>query len=265
MSSLKAVLDGQENLIEVESVKKYFQSGKSSLQVLDDISFNMRKGTITCIVGASGCGKSTLLRAIAGIDTDYEGKITIEGKEITKPEKNLGLVFQEHRLFPWLTVKQNIEYALDGMPKVEKEKLSSEYIRLVGLEGFEKSFPAQLSGGMAQRAGIARALVNRPPVLLLDEPFGALDTFTKISMQNELKRIQKTSGTTMLMVTHDIDEAVYLADQIIVLSARPGKIKKTINVELPEPRKRNDYDFLMLRSKIFAMFFEETRVEDYTI
>lgn len=251
--------------IRVDHVSKSFLTNGTELPVLEDISFSMPRGSITCIVGASGCGKSTLLRAIAGIDPRHEGTIRIDGKTITRPEKNIGMVFQEPRLFPWLTVEKNIHYALDGVNQEKKQELTEQYIQLVGLTGFEKAYPAQLSGGMAQRAGIARALVNQPPVLLLDEPFGALDTFTKITMQNELKRIQATSDTTMIMVTHDIDEAIFLSDQIIVLTSRPGRMKALEIVELPEPRQRNEFDFLMFRKKIYGMFFDEKIVEDYSI
>lgn len=243
--------------IKIENLNKYFRRKGEPLHILDHISFEVEKGEIVCIVGASGCGKSTLLRSILGLDSRHEGSIMIDGKEILKPEKERGMVFQEHRLFPWLTVEQNVGYALNGGTKEERGELIQHYIDLVGLHGFEKSYPRQLSGGMAQRAGIARALVNNPSVLLLDEPFGALDTFTKISMQKELKRIQQESHTTMLLVTHDIDEAVFLADKIVVLSARPGRIKRVVPVHLPAPRDRNSYEFLELRKLIYNEFFDK--------
>ena len=247
--------------IQIDHVNKFFDRGEEKLQILDDISFSVEKGQIACIVGASGCGKSTLLRAIAGLDPNHEGKILVDGQEVLKPEKTRGMVFQEHRLFPWMTVKKNIAYALNGYDSKEKWELVKAHINLVRLNGFENSYPRQLSGGMAQRAGIARALVNNPPVLLLDEPFGALDTFTKINMQSELKRIQKESGTTMILVTHDIDEAVFLADKIIVLSNRPGKIKEIISVDLQEPRDRNSIEFLNIRRKIYEQFFDDSHLE----
>ena len=225
------------------------------MHILDDINFSVKKGEVICIVGSSGCGKSTLLRAICGLDPDHEGTVRIDGTEITGPDKRRGMVFQEHRLFPWLTVSQNVGYALNGISKEEKQEKVTQYIALVGLQGFENSYPRELSGGMAQRAGIARALVNNPSVLFLDEPFGALDAFTKISMQKELKRIQKQAHTTMLLVTHDIDEAVYLADKIIVMSERPGRIQKIVPVKLPEPRDRNSYEFVEIRKIIYNEFF----------
>lgn len=252
-----------ENYIQVENVNKYYLRGDEKMPILQNVSFSVAKGEMVCIVGASGCGKSTLLRAIAGLDPAYEGVIKVNGQPVVKPEKSRGIVFQEHRLFPWMTVRQNIMYGLSKMDKKTKKQLVDQHINLVRLNGFENSYPRQLSGGMAQRAGIARALVNNPPVLLLDEPFGALDTFTKINMQRELKRIQKESKTTMILVTHDIDEAVFLADKVIVFTSRPGKIEATINVELPETdgnfRDRNSIEFLNVRRRIYDLFFKENK------
>lgn len=243
------------DFITVSGLTRQFSSAEGTLTALSDVSFTVKKGEMICIVGASGCGKSTLLRAVAGLDPEHEGSVTIDGREIVRPEKTIGIVFQEHRLFPWLTVEKNIGFALNGVSREERAERVSRYIRLVGLNGFEKALPAQLSGGMAQRAGIARALVNEPPVLLLDEPFGALDAFTKITLQDELKRIQKESHTTMLMVTHDIDEAVYLSDRVIVLSSRPGRIREILPIDLPEPRDRNSMEFLEVRRRVYAPFF----------
>ena len=207
-----------------------------------------------------------MLRTIAGLDTEYEGEVVVDGKRVTKPEKSRGMVFQEHRLFPWLNIEDNIKYVLNEGTKEEKQRKVQEHIELVGLKGFEKAYPKQLSGGMAQRAGIARALVNQPEVLLLDEPFGALDAFTKIQMQQEVKRIHKTEGKTMILVTHDIDEAVFLADRIVVMSSRPGTIKRIVDVELAEPRNRNNTDFLAIRKLIFNEFFAEQQIDlDYVI
>ena len=252
--------------LKITNVNKFFEKDGETFQVLKDINLTVREGEFVCIVGASGCGKSTLLRSIAGLDTNHEGEITVNGERVTKPEKTRGMVFQEHRLFPWLNVEDNISYVLNEGTKEEKAKNVKEHIELVGLSGFEKSYPRQLSGGMAQRAGIARALVNRPEILLLDEPFGALDAFTKIQMQQEVKRIHKQVGTTMILVTHDIDEAVYLADRIVVMSARPGTIKRVVNVELAEPRNRNNFEFLSIRKEIFNEFFAEQQIDlDYVI
>ena len=248
----------ENNYIIVKGLHKYFsQRGNDQMHILDDINFSVKKGEVICIVGSSGCGKSTLLRAICGLDTDHEGTVLIDGTEVIGPNKHRGMVFQEHRLFPWLTVAQNVGYVLNNMSKNEKKEKVQHYIDLVGLHGFEKSYPHELSGGMAQRAGIARALVNTPSVLFLDEPFGALDAFTKISMQKELKRIQRKSQMTMLLVTHDIDEAVYLADRVIVMSERPGRIRRIVPVELPKHRDRNSYEFVEIRKIIYDEFFTE--------
>lgn len=246
-----------EEYIKVDHVSKWFEHPKDRLHILNDVTFSVKKGEIVCIVGASGCGKSTLLRCILGLEPEHDGTITVNGEVVTKPKKNRGIVFQEHRLFPWMTVSQNIGFALTGVEKTEAEELIKKHINLVRLEGFENAYPKALSGGMLQRAGIARALVNNPPVLLLDEPFGALDAFTKITMQQELKRIQQESGTTMLMVTHDIDEAVYLADKVIVFSARPGSIKDVVDINLPKQRDRNSIEFLNVRKRIYDEFFTD--------
>lgn len=256
----------KNDYVKIESVNKFFEKDGEKFQVLKDINLEIKEGEFVCIVGASGCGKSTLLRSIAGLDVEHEGRIQVNGEEVIKPEKTRGMVFQEHRLFPWLNIEDNISYVLNEGSKEEKAKKVADHIELVGLKGFEKAYPKQLSGGMAQRAGIARALVNQPELLLLDEPFGALDAFTKIQMQQEVKRIHKTEGTTMILVTHDIDEAVFLADRIVVMSSRPGTIKRVVNVELAEPRNRNNSEFIAIRKLIFNEFFAEQQIDlDYVI
>ena len=260
--------------IQVHDLKRTFQkqtgSGlkkqKEELLVLNNINFSVLKGEFICIVGGSGCGKSTLLRAMAGLDAGYEGSIQIDGKEVRSPKKERGVVFQEARLFPWLTVEDNVIFALNEGTTAEKKQKAKECLNLVGLSGFEKSLPKELSGGMAQRTNIARALVNNPYILFLDEPFGALDAFTKIQLQNELLNIKKKEKSTMIMVTHDIEEAVYLADRIIVMDRNPGRIKDIVTVNLPRPRNRNDYDFVRIRQKIYSYFFQGKVVqEEYNI
>ncbi|MCD7921576.1 MAG: ABC transporter ATP-binding protein [Clostridiales bacterium] len=252
--------------ITVEHLNKSFLIGGQRLSVLEDISFEVKKGEVICIVGGSGCGKSTLLRTIAGLDRRYEGSIQVEGQEIDGPKKSRGLVFQESRLFPWLTVEGNVLFALDEGSKQEKQEKAQKMIDLVGLRDFADVYPNALSGGMAQRTNIARAMVNNPPILLLDEPFGALDAFTKVQLQNELLKIEKTEETTLLFVTHDIEEAVYLADRVIVLSARPGKIEEIVSVDLPRPRDRNDQYFTELKKRIYAHFYNvEQMHEEYNI
>lgn len=258
--------------IQIQNLKRSFQKQsekgrqKESFEVLSGLNFSILKGEFICIVGGSGCGKSTLLRAMAGLDPDYEGQILIDGQEVRSPKKERGMVFQEARLFPWLTVEDNVVFALNEGSESEKREKAHKCLELVGLSGFEKSLPKQLSGGMAQRANIARALVNNPYILFLDEPFGALDAFTKIQLQNELLNIKQKEKSTMIMVTHDIEEAVYLADRIIVMDKNPGRIKDIVITDLPRPRNRNDLEFVRLRKKIYSYFFERKEIEeDYTI
>ena len=246
-----------EAFIQVDNVSKTFY-GDKTFTAIQDISFSMTKGEFLCIVGQSGCGKSTLLRIMAGIDPVHEGTVTINGDTVKKPDKTRGIVFQESRLLDWMTVKSNVGFALQNMPKAEKDKLVDEYISLVGLTDFKRSYPRELSGGMAQRVSIARALVNRPEVLFMDEPFGALDYMTKINMQNELLRIREKSRMTVIFVTHDIDEAVYLSDRILVMSKNPGKVKEIILNTQPSPRDRNSADFFRIRKQVYDCFFINT-------
>lgn len=243
-----------EDFIVVDNVSRIF-TGENTVTALQDISFSMEKGDFLCIVGQSGCGKSTLLRIMAGIDPTHEGTVKINGKLVKKPDKSRGVVFQESRLLDWMSVSQNVGFPLSGMSKAEKTALVSEYVSLVGLSDFKNSYPRELSGGMAQRVSIARALVNQPEVLFMDEPFGALDYMTKINMQNELLRIRNNNSMTVIFVTHDIDEAVYLSDKILVLSKNPGKIKKIIVNDLPFPRDRNSESFFRIRKQVYDCFF----------
>jgi len=229
------------NFIEVDNVSRTF-TGENTVTALQDISFTMQRGEFLCIVGQSGCGKSTLLRIMAGIDPVHEGTVKINGKPVTGPDKSRGVVFQESRLLDWMSVSQNVGFPLSGMSKAEKTALVNDYVSLVGLSDFKNSYPRELSGGMAQRVSIARALVNQPEVLFMDEPFGALDYMTKINMQNELLKIRNNNTMTVIFVTHDIDEAVYLSDKILVMSKNPGKIKKNDSQrsglsQRPEQRK----------------------------
>jgi sulfonate transport system ATP-binding protein len=217
----------------------------------------VRLGEFVSIIGSSGCGKSTLLRIIAGLETDYAGSAVFDGARISGPGLERGVVFQEHRLFPWLTVQENVAFGLGGGKEQSRGESVREHIDLVGLTGFEHAYPHQLSGGMSQRAAIARALVNRPEMLLLDEPFGALDALTRIQMQEEVLRIWKAEGATMILVTHDIDEAVFLGDRVVIMSSRPGTIKRIVPVDLPRPRDRGSYEFAKLRSAIHAEFFRQ--------
>ncbi|MDQ2138343.1 ABC transporter ATP-binding protein [Alcaligenaceae bacterium A4P071] len=232
------------------------QAAGGALQVLQDINLDAAPGRFISIVGASGCGKSTLLRLILGLDPEYEGDITLDDKRITQTGSERGIVFQDHRLFPWLTVAQNIGIGLrnaDATPR-ERAQRVAEHVALVGLEGFEAAYPHQISGGMAQRVAIARGLVNRPRVLLLDEPFGALDALTRARLQIELQTIWQQEGLTMILVTHDVEEAVYLGDEVIVMAPNPGRIRRTVAVDLPHPRDRSDPAFLRVRDDVLSDF-----------
>ena len=220
--------------------KAYPLKGKA-VPVLEGIDLDIRPGEFVSILGASGCGKSTLLRLIVGLDQDYQGQILLDQQAVHGPGLERGIVFQDHRLFPWMTLQQNIALALKNhrLPAAEKHRLVAEHIERVGLGGYEQAYPHQLSGGMAQRAAIARALVNKPKVLLLDEPLGALDALTRVRLQEELQRIWVQERCTVIMVTHDIEEALYLGDRVIVMDAQPGRIKEDISISLPHPRRRD--------------------------
>lgn len=252
--------------LSIQNVNKSFTVYGQKVDVLKDINLEVQEGEFIAIVGHSGCGKSTLLKIIAGLEKNDTGLVTVDGKEVNGPGMDRGMIFQEHRLFPWMSIEKNVQLGLKGLSKEEKTKLSNQYLELVKLSEFKKAYPSQLSGGMSQRAAIARSLVSQPEVLLLDEPFGALDALTKIELQEELLKIRERFHNTMLMVTHDIEEAVYLADRIVVMSARPGRIKDVIKVELGTYRDRGGSDFAHYKKKIFDYFFEEkTVVPEYNI
>ncbi|NWF18373.1 ABC transporter ATP-binding protein [Pseudomonas reactans] len=226
--------------LQIRGLNKAYRIEGRDLPVLQNIQLDVHPGEFVSIVGASGCGKSTLLRLIVGLEAEYDGDILLDGQRIAATSLERGIVFQDHRLFPWMTVSQNIALALKNhkLPQAEKDRLVAEHIARVNLAGFENAYPHQLSGGMAQRAAIARALINKPKVLLLDEPLGALDALTRVHLQRELQRIWVQQRCTVIMVTHDIEEALYLGDRVIVMDAHPGRIKHEIRVELPHPRDR---------------------------
>lgn len=248
--------------LDIEHISMSYAIGKDRIDVLKDVDLHINQGEFVCIVGGSGCGKSTLLKIILGLEHATSGEVRLNGQKVTKPTVECGIAFQEARLFPWLTVEENIEFGLTGnRSKEEKKKIVAEYIHLVGLDSFEKAYPAQLSGGMQQRASIARALVNSPNILLLDEPFGALDALTKINMQNEVQRIWMERKNTMLMVTHDIEEAIYLSDKVIVMSPKPGVVKKIVKIDLPRPRARTSEAFFSYKKQIFLEFFDEKQAD----
>lgn len=227
------------------------RNGCDATTAIAGISLEIRKNEFIAVVGPSGCGKSTFLLMVAGLEQPTSGNLTIEARSVTGPDRQRALVFQEFLLFPWKTVQGNIEFGprLNGVKKLQYQALSRDLIRLVGLEGFEHCYPYELSGGMKQRVAIARALANMPKVLLMDEPFGALDALTRESMQIELQNIWQEARCTVLFVTHSITEAIFLADRVVVMSKRPGRIKKDIAIDLPRPRTRG-----MFTSDIFRHY-----------
>ena len=221
---------------------------------LNAVSLSLAAGELVSIVGPSGCGKSTLLRVIAGLDSPNSGELWIGDEPISGPKAERGLVFQDPNLFPWLTVRRNIQAGLVARGVLqEKRHEVDEFMRLVGLAAFANAFPHHLSGGMAQRVALARALINHPKVLLLDEPLGALDAFTRMRMQDEVLRLWQARRTTMLLVTHDIDEAIYMSDRIVIMTPSPGRIDQTIVVALDRPRQRSSPEFLRLRADILEL------------
>jgi len=240
--------------LSVSDLNKNFVIGGAPRPVLENINLTVKPGEFVSIVGASGCGKSTLLRLIVGLDADYSGDIRLDGERVATTSLDRGIVFQDHRLFPWMTLEQNIELALlnTDTPKARRAQIVAEHIALVNLQGFEKAYPHQLSGGMAQRAAIARALVTEPKVLLLDEPLGALDALTRVHVQNELQRIWMAQRSTMLMVTHDVEEALYLGDRVVVMAPNPGRIRRIVEVDLPHPRDRAAPLLHRLKDEILA-------------
>lgn len=246
--------DDASSLRVVNVSKRFRAADGAEVHALDDASLAIAAGEMVSLVGPSGCGKSTLLRLLAGLDTPGAGELWMGNEPIMAPSADRGLVFQDPNLFPWLTVRRNIEAGLVARGVLRRRRNEvAEFMRLVGLEAFANAYPHQLSGGMAQRAALARALVNHPRVLLLDEPLGALDAFTRMRMQDEVLRLWRARGTTMLLVTHDIDEAIYMSDRIVIMTPRPGRIERIIEVTLDRPRQRNNARFLALRGEILGI------------
>ena len=241
--------------IDIKNVSKSFiNPDKTKVTALNDITLSIEPGSFVSLIGPSGCGKTTLLRAISGLSLADGGEICVDDIPVQGPGADRGFAFQQSNLYPWLTIRQNIAFGLKarGIYK-EKQKDVDEYIEMVNLKGFENSYPHQLSGGMNQRASLARALVGKPKVLLLDEPLGALDAFTRMNMQDEILKIQHYHGITMIMVTHDVDEAVYLSDKVVIMTPRPAKVEKIIDIELARPRARGSYNFIQYRTKILKI------------
>jgi ABC-type nitrate/sulfonate/bicarbonate transport system ATPase subunit len=227
----------------------YDRDGES-LPVLEDINLDVDDGEFVCLVGPSGCGKSTLLNAMAGFLSPTSGSVSIDGEMVTGPDPRRILVFQERGVFPWLTVEGNIGFGLSNLSRAERTQRIAHYVKTVRLEGFENSYPSDLSGGMKQRLQVARALAVNPDILFLDEPFGALDSITRVIMRGELLRIWQTERRTILFVTHDIDEAVQLADRVVVLSSRPAQIKDVLTIDMAHPRNISSSHYLELRDEL---------------
>lgn len=250
--------------IEIHGVSKSFDD----VHVLNGFSLDVRPGSFVSLIGPSGCGKSTLLRIIGGLEKQYDGTVFLDGEQVTRAGSDRGFAFQGSNLFPWLTVEGNVSFGLKAR-KIYREKKQDvmDIIKLVGLSGFEDSYPHQISGGMQQRASLARALVGHPKVLLLDEPLGALDAFTRMNLQDEILCIKNENDMTMLMVTHDVDEAIYMSDRVVVMSARPSRVEAVIDIDLPRPRVRVQDTFSLYRNRILDILNLGGKLHDveYTI
>jgi NitT/TauT family transport system ATP-binding protein len=240
--------------LEIKEVGKIFKTKSGETTALEKTSFTIEDGEFVTILGPSGCGKSTVLRIVAGLEESTSGQVLLDGQEINGPGPDRGMVFQSYTLFPWLTVKENITFGLklQGVSQKERDDIAGHYLQLIGLEGFEKHFPIQLSGGMKQRVAIARALANDPKILLMDEPFGALDAQTRNIMQEVLLKAWEDSKKTILFITHDVDESIFLADSVYVMTARPGRLKKKVPINLERPR-----DFSVKATLEFSEYKEE--------
>ncbi len=239
--------------VEIKDVTKIFRrtDEQETLTALDHINLSIEPGEFVSIVGASGCGKSTLLRIIAGLEKPTLGEVVCDGQPVNGTSEKRGLVFQNHALFPWLTVWDNVLFGLKSTGRLkEKTSLADQLLGQVGLEKFKKTYPNQLSGGMSQRVALARALTTEPDVLLLDEPLGALDAFTRMNIQDALIDLWKTREKTMILITHDVDEAIYLSQRVIIMSPRPGRVIETLKIDLPYPRNRSDSNFTYYRNYI---------------
>lgn len=261
-SPLKAHVASSKIL--AEHIDKIYTSGKKSTKAIEDASIDIQDNDFVCIVGPSGCGKSTLLRMLAGLDFPTNGNVIVNDRKVTGPGPDRGMVFQTYTLFPWMSVEDNIKFGLKlkKMPKDKQEEIANRYLKIIGLEKFAKSYPKELSGGMKQRVAIARALANQPEVLLMDEPFGALDPHTKSMMQLLMREIWEKEHPTVVFITHDIDEAVFLANKIYVMSARPGKIMKEVNVYLPHKRTlelKDSTEFIKIRKDINSLLYSSNK------
>ncbi|MCK4937823.1 MAG: ABC transporter ATP-binding protein [Methanosarcinales archaeon] len=249
-------------MLSIKNINKTYHSEEGDeVLALSDINLEMKDKEFVCFIGPSGCGKTTLLRIIAGLEKPDSGAITIHGEHIKGPGLDRGMVFQEYSLFPWRTVLNNITFSLEmkKVPKVQREDIARRHLELVGLSKFADSYPHELSGGMKQRVAIARAVVNDPKVLLMDEPFGAVDAQTRNRLQQELLNIWERDKKTLLFITHSVDEAVYLADRVVVFTSRPGRIKEIFKIDLPRPRDRTSIDANRYRESLLSSLGAEIK------
>lgn len=246
-------------LVRAAGVNKIFGAEPGGVVALKDIDLEIRPGEFVCLLGPSGCGKSTLLNAIAGFSLPTSGTLEVSGKPVTAPGPDRGMVFQEYALFPWMTVEANIAFGLDirGTGRDEKARIVDDLLDMLGLKEFRHRFPKDLSGGMRQRVAIARVLALDPPIMLMDEPFGALDALTRRSLQDELLRIWRSVGKTIVFVTHSIEEAVYLGSRVVILTYRPGTIKRDVTIDLPYPRDSNSVEFNAIKKELASLVHAE--------
>lgn len=262
-------LKNREVVLQVNGLSKQFDTPQGRVTALRDINFQTHRREFVCVIGPSGCGKSTLIRILAGLESLTDGEVLLDGKPVNRPGPERGMVFQGYTLFPWLTVKKNVMFGLlnQGMGKLQAEQEALQWVDLVGLERFADAYPHQLSGGMKQRVAIARALANQPRILLMDEPFGALDAQTRCKMQSYLLEIWKNIDITILFITHDLDEAIFLADRILVLKAHPGEVQELIEVAVPRPRHTDQLlgaEFLATKKRLEELIHPPQEEEDVT-
>lgn len=239
--------------VRFDGVSKSFHARGGTLSVLEAVDLSVAAGEFVCLLGPSGCGKSTLLNVAGGFERPTTGRVTIDGLEVTQPNPRRVFVFQEYGIFPWASVWDNVALGLRDRSKAEQHRIAGHYIELVGLGGFERAYPSELSGGMKQRVAVARALAVSPDVIFMDEPFGALDSLTRLSMRAEILRIWQQEKMTILFVTHDVDEALQLADRIVVMSARPGRIREVVEVGMQHPRDLGSLEYGKARNRLYEM------------
>lgn len=259
----RRVEDFESNLkVNIRDLNKVYKGQKGDVTALQKVNLGIKPNEFVCVIGPSGCGKSTLLNIIAGLESKTYGSIKVDGKEISGPDRNRGVVFQEYALFPWKTVIKNVEFGLKlrGFDKQTRKDKAKEYLELVGLSDFVQSYPKELSGGMKQRVAIARAYANNPEILLMDEPFGALDAQSRVQLQEELLSAWESQRKTCFFITHDVEEAILLGQKIVIMSARPGRIKEIVDVNIPYPRTQEvtkTKDFFEIKNDIWAKVYHE--------